>query len=103
MKIFLWVAVIVCLLLGKDKGKIGVIEKVLPSQDKVLVAEVNQFKKHIKGRTQGQKSEIVVITKPIQASKVALVCPACKKPTRVGYEVRNELKVRVCRKCDSTI
>ncbi len=89
--------------LGKDKGKMGKVEAVLAKEGKVVVPGINEFKKHVKGRMQGQKSEIITITKPIVVSKLALMCPKCHKPTRVGYKTEDNKKVRVCRKCDKAL
>lgn len=102
-------------ILGKDKGKEGKIEKVLFSQNKVLIDGLNQFKKHVKGSgTSGQKSDIVTLSRPYTASAVALVCPKCKKMTRVGFSIRNgqspfqaslrnSKKVRICKKCGEEV
>ena len=84
-------------MLGKDKGKTGTVMKVLPLKSMVLVENVNQYKKHIKSRMQGQKSEIVTITKPLHASKVALLDQKKKKPTRVGYRIVKGNKERIGR------
>lgn len=88
---------------GKDKGKTGKVEKVFSKESKVLVAGVNQYKRHMKAREQGQQSEIITITKPLPVANVQLICPKCKKITRVGYKVEGEKKVRICRKCKATI
>jgi len=39
---------------------------------------------------------------PINASNVMLVCPNCG-PSRVGYKVEGDTKVRVCKKCGQTL
>jgi large subunit ribosomal protein L24 len=88
---------------GKDKGKTGKIEKILPSIGKVLVTGINQYKRHLKARAQGQASEIVTITKPLASTNVALVCPHCKLQTRIGFRIEKNDKIRVCRKCDKKI
>ncbi len=88
---------------GKDKGKEGSVEKVFKTMNKVLVVGVNEYKRHIKKSPGGQKSEIITITKPLPAAAVALVCPKCKKPTRIGYKIDKDLKVRICRKCKKEI
>ena len=90
-------------LIGKDKGKEGNIEKIYLSREQVLIAGVNEYKKHIKSRARNQKSEIVTITKPLPISNVALVCLKCKKPTRIGWEILKGKKVRICRKCGKEI
>ncbi len=91
------------ILIGKDKGKTGEIERIFLKVDSVLVPGVNEFKRHIKSRAKNQKSEIITITKPIPAANVALVCPKCKKPTRIGYKITGGKKVRICRKCKKVI
>ena len=104
-------------LIGKDKGKEGTVEKIFRKAQSVLIPGVNEFKRHVKSREKntasrqgGQKSEIITITKPLLAANVALVCPRCKKPTRIGYKILNNLpagkagkKVRICRKCGKAI
>ena len=88
---------------GKDKGKTGKIGKVLPKVGKVLVANVNLFKRHMKARSQNQPSEIITLTKPLAESNVVFVCPKCKKESWIGYKIEKGVKSRVCRKCDSEI
>src|SRR6202008_735811 len=85
---------------GKDSEKVGKVEKVFSKEAKVLVEGVNQYKRHIKARMQGQKSEIVTLTKPLPIANVSLLCPKCKQPTRVGYKTLKDAKVRVCKKCN---
>lgn len=83
---------------GKDKGKEGEIEKVFPGSFRVLIPGVNLYKKHVKG-FQGQKGGIYDIPRPLPVANVALICPKCKKLTRVGFKMAGKEKVRVCRKC----
>lgn len=90
-------------MIGKDKGKVSKITEVIPSKNMVMVEGINQFKRHVKARVQNQKSEIVTITKPLSASKVSLVDPKKKKPTRIGYSVVNGKKERVARKSGAKI
>lgn len=85
-------------LTGKDKGKKGKISKILPKDNAVIVDGINQFKKHRKARLQNEQSEIITITKPMNASKVGLVDPKKKKPTRIGYVIEKGEKKRVAKK-----
>lgn len=87
---------------GKDKGRIGTIEKVI-GKAKVLIPNVNQYKRHLKKRLRSQKSEIVAITKPLSLHNVMLICPLCKKPTRVSFKVKGDEKLRICKKCGKQI
>jgi large subunit ribosomal protein L24 len=88
---------------GKDKGKKGKVEKVFPKDWAVLVPGVNRVKKHEKKRDEQHPGGIIEATKPIVVSKIALLCPKCVKPTRLGYRIVKDLKERICRKCDQVI
>lgn len=87
---------------GKDKGREGKIEKILAKDGAALVPGVNVYKKHVKG-VQGQKGGIYDIPRPLPFAKIALVCPKCKKVTRVGFRLVGKDKVRVCKKCKKEI
>jgi len=88
---------------GKDRGKTGKIEKAFPKSNHVLVSGVNQYKRHMKARSQRQPSEIVTITKPLPVSNVMLICPSCHLPARVGFVTNEDKKKRICKKCEQTI
>ena len=93
---------------GKDKGKQGKIQKAYPSNGKIVVEGVAMVKKHQKPRGQGMPGGIVDKEAPIPASKVMLVCPSCKKDTRLAHkfierEGQKPEKVRVCKKCGAAI
>lgn len=87
---------------GKDKGREGKIEKIFPKKGTILVPGANLYKKHVKA-FQGQKGGIFDIPRPLPLAKIALVCPKCKKNTRVGLRVLQNEKVRVCKKCNKEI
>ena len=87
---------------GKDKGREGKIEKIFPKQTKALIPGVNIYKKHVKG-SQGQKGGIYDIPRPLDFAKIALICPKCKKMTRVGFKIVDNSKSRVCKKCNKEI
>lgn len=91
------------IVVGKDKGKTGKVEKLFPGKQKVLITGVNQYKRHIKGRAGMQKSEIVTITKPLSMANVRLICPKCHLPTRIGFQDINNKKERICKKCKQSI
>lgn len=88
---------------GKDKGKTGKIERVLAKKNQVLVLGVNQYKRHLKARSQRQPSEIVTLTKPLSLTNVALVCPSCGEIARVGFKIEKDSKMRICKKCNKQI
>ena len=82
---------------GKDKGREGKIEKIFPKEGTVIIPEMNIFKKHVKG-VSGQKGGIYDIPRPIPLAKIALVCPKCKKPTRVGFKFAGKERRKHCDK-----
>jgi large subunit ribosomal protein L24 len=86
---------------GRDKGKEGRVLRVIPDSGRVLVEHVMMSKKHIRP-SQRTKGGIADQESPISISKVQLVCPSCG-PVRIGHEVRGEKKVRVCKKCGTTL
>lgn len=81
---------------GKYKGKSGKIIATHPTLNKVTVEGINIVKKHVKPNKQHPQGGIIPITKPIDVSKVGIVDPATKKPSRVGYQIdKNGNKTRV--------
>ncbi len=89
------------ILYGKDNGKQGVVLAI--SNGKVIVEGLNMFKKHVKGDGKEKKSEILTIAKPLDISKLMLLCPNCGKPTRVSLKRENGKVERVCKKCGKVI
>lgn len=77
----------VVVLAGKYKGKTGKIVTTHPSENKVTVEGINIVKKHVKPNRANPQGGIVEITKPMWVSKVAIVDPSTKKPSRIGYKV----------------
>ncbi len=88
---------------GKDRGREGKVEKVYINSSRVLISGVNQYKRHVRKNDQMPQGGIVDVPRPIDASKLMIVCPKCNKLTRVGYKVEKNKKVRICLKCDSKI
>ena len=93
----------VVVLSGKDKGKQGKVQKVMPESGKVIVEGVNVATCHVKPRKQGEEGGIIRKEIPMYVSKVMLVCPKCGKATRVGHKTVDGKNVRACKKCGETI
>jgi large subunit ribosomal protein L24 len=91
------------ILSGKDRGKTGVVLKAMPTAEKIMIDGLNVFKKRSKPRKQGEKGQIVAVSRPMPVSNVMLICPTCKLPTRVGGRVEGNRNVRYCKKCKATI
>ena len=85
----------VVVLTGKDKGKRGVVLRVLDGQ--LVVEGVNVVKKHQKPNPiKGVQGGVVEKTMPVDVSNIALFNPATQKADRVGFKLLDDgRKVRV--------
>ena len=89
---------------GKYRGKTGKITATHPRENKVTVDGINIVKKHVKPNQQHPQGAIVEITKPIWVSKVGIIEPASKKPSRIGYKLdKDGTKTRVFKKTGKEI
>ena len=89
---------------GKDKGKEGRVVRVYPARDRVFVEGVNIATKHrrVQRTNQGaREGGIIHEEMPLPLSNVMPVCSKCDLPTRVGFKVIGDQKVRYCRKCEA--
>ena len=94
----------VVVLSGKDKGKKGKVLAVSPKEGKVIVEKINMVSKHVKPRRMGEPGGIIQAEGAMYASKVQIVCPRCKEPTRVGHKIYEDgTKSRVCVKCGEAL
>ncbi|SEM76079.1 LSU ribosomal protein L24P [Ligilactobacillus sp. WC1T17] len=88
---------------GKDKGKEGVVVRVFPGKDRVVVKGVNLVKKHQKPSNANPNGGIVEEEAPIHVSNVMLIDPSTNEATRVSFKVVDGKKVRVSKKSGNTI
>ena len=84
---------------GNDRGKEGVVLKVNPETNRVIVEMVNLIKRHQRPTKVNPKGGIIEKEAPINASNVMLVCPNTKKPTRIGKAILSDgSRARVSKK-----
>ena len=88
---------------GKDKGKTGKIERVLPLEHKVVITGINMYKRHLKAQDAKRPAGIIDIVKPVPVGRIALLCPKCKQVTRIGFSIDGDKKKRICRKCEQEV
>lgn len=97
----------VTMLSGKDRMKTGKVMRASPEDGKVRIEGLNTVMRSLRSRKQGQKGQKVASERFVSISSVALVCPSCKKPTRVGYAFAEvggkKQKQRVCKKCGKAL
>ncbi len=90
----------VIMLSGADKGKKGLITKVITKSNRVVVEGVNTRKKNMKPNAKQPHGGIIEFFAPVNSSNVMLICASCSKPTRVNQKVTASGKVRMCKKCN---
>lgn len=93
----------VLVIAGKDRKKTGKVMRLADKTNQIVVEKVNMRTKHIK-KKMGQAGQKVVFEAPIAASNVMVVCPHCKKATRVAHiRLKTGHKQRVCKKCSQSL
>ena len=93
----------VLVIAGKDAGKTGEILEVNREAGRVVVAGMNIQAHHRKPRNKDDKGGIIKSEGAIDVSNVQVVCPVCKKATRVAHAEVDGKKARICKKCGATL
>ena len=90
---------------GKDRGKTGKVLQVWPVRERALVERINMLKNFDRPTQQNQAGGVVEREAAIALSKLALVCPKCRKPSRVTWEPAGEArdKRRLCQRCREAV
>ena len=105
---------LVQVLSGKDRGKQGRVLEARPSERRVIVENLNVVKRHMRprpmrdasrmGGTQMTPGGVIEKAAPIPVSNVMVVCPTCKRATRVGVHIKEvkgkTYRTRVCKRAD---
>jgi large subunit ribosomal protein L24 len=105
---------VVQMITGKDRGKQGRVLEARPSDQRVIVENLNVVKRHQRPRPMRDPSRmgapqivpggIIEKAAAVPASNVMLVCPTCNRPTRVGMLEKQiagrTVRVRVCKRAD---
>jgi len=94
---------IVLIISGKYRGKTGKVLKAFPKKNQILVEGINLRKKNQKPKKTGEKGQIIEMPAPLNTPNAQLICPKCKKATRVGYRIEGGKKYRICKKCDKAL
>jgi large subunit ribosomal protein L24 len=93
----------VIVLAGKDKGKVGEVMTVMPTENRVVVAGVNMVARHTKPSQTNPQGGIVRREASIHASNVAHIDPKDNKAVRVGFKMLKDEKVRFARRSGEVI
>jgi large subunit ribosomal protein L24 len=88
---------------GKDEGKEGVVERAYRKQNTIIIPGINVYKRHIRKSEKMPKGGIVDVPRPLDIAKVMVICPKCKKAVRIGWNIEGNKKLRICKRCASSI
>jgi len=83
---------------GKNKGRRGIVQKVILEDARVVVEGVNQVVRHLRPTAQNPEGSVTK-TLPIHVSNVSVVDPSTDAPSKVGYKVNPDgTKIRIFKK-----
>jgi large subunit ribosomal protein L24 len=92
----------VVILTGKDKGRSGEVLQVMPKEDRAFVRGINMVKRHQR-QSASQEAGIINKEASIHLSNLAIADPQDGKPTRVGFKIDGDKKVRVAKRSGVSI
>jgi|SRR5690606_3143152 len=92
----------VVVLTGKDKGRTGEVLRVMPKEDRALVRDINIVVRHQR-QSQSQEGGLIRKEASIHLSNLAVLDPKDGKPTRVGFRVDGDKKVRFAKRSGEVI
>ena len=93
----------VVLLAGRDKGRQGEVTRVFPKEERLIVQGLNLVKRHTRPSQSDPQGGIKTKEAPVHVSNVAFVDPKSGGPTRVGFRMEGDKKVRFAKKSGEVI
>ena len=93
----------IIVLTGKDRGKKGVVSRVISDSSRVVVEGVHVVKRHQRAKKSGQKGTTISVALPIHISNVALIDTKSGKGTRVSLVRKGKKIVRISKKSGTEI
>jgi large subunit ribosomal protein L24 len=92
----------VIVLCGRDKGRSGEVLEVRPAEGRAVVRGVNMVKRHQR-QTAQQEGGIISKELPVHLSNIAIADPKDGKPTRVGFKIQGDKKIRIAKRSGAEI
>lgn len=84
---------------GSDRGKRGKVLFIDRKKGKIVIEGINKKKKFVRPSQENPKGGVISLEFPVHISNVAYFCDKCKKGVKLGMQIKNDDKVRVCKKC----
>jgi large subunit ribosomal protein L24 len=88
---------------GSNKGKRGKVLKIDKIKGRIIVEGVNKRNKYLKPSQENPQGRMINLEFPINISNVMYFCDKCKKGIRIGVELKDKTKTRICRSCSKSI
>lgn len=88
---------------GSNRGKRGKILKVDRSKGRIIVEGVNKRNKYLRPSQDNPQGRMINLEFPIHISNVMYFCDKCKKGVRIGIELKEKSKTRICKSCSKSI
>jgi len=88
---------------GADRGRRGKVLKVGVKNNKVIVEGINKRTRNLKPGPEQPKGGKVNVEFPIDISNVMIFCDKCKKGVRIGIQIKDKTRTRVCKKCGKNL
>lgn len=88
---------------GVSKGKRGKVLKIDREKSRIIVEGINKRNKYLRPSQDNPQGRVISIEFPIHISNVMYFCDKCKKGSRVGVEIKDKSKFRVCKACGKSI
>ena len=88
---------------GSNRGKRGKVLKVDRTNGRIIVEGVNKRNKYLKPSQDNPQGRMVNLEFPIHISNVMYFCDKCKKGIRIGVEIKDKSKTRICKSCSKSI
>ncbi|MFH0975533.1 MAG: 50S ribosomal protein L24 [Spirochaetota bacterium] len=89
----------VIIIAGSERGHSGKVLFVDRKKGKIVVEGINKKKKFVRPTQENPKGGIINLEYPIHISNVQYFCEKCKIGVRIGIQIKNDDKARICKKC----
>lgn len=88
---------------GKEKGKKGVVQKIISKKSRMLVSQVNIVKRHTKPSKDKPDGGIVEKEASVHSSNLMLIDPKDGKGTKVGFKKADSGWIRFAKRSGEEI
>ena len=88
---------------GKDRTKVGKVERIIKNTNRAIVGGLNVAKVHLKPGRSHPQGGIIDKAASLHVSNLMIVCPRCSRPTRAKIKTHIAGRTRICSKCKEAL